>query len=167
MIDLKRRKINLSAANLCATAGINQRTYETCMAGRYSPRATTLAKLKRALALHMKGFGAEAAQLAPTAALHATIALVAYKMRVDPREVLQADPSRRATMDDEWNRAAKVRRAALYVANQFFGFAQSDLARAANMSRQGISQAIKQLEDERDTDPVLKVLLDELEEVFS
>lgn len=166
-IERKRRQMNIPVSSLCATAGIGRRTYDYVLGGRSQPTPATMAKLQRALGRYRIGFGGEAGQLAPHSTFRAVQVLAAFHLKVDARQAISADPARRATMDRDWRQAAKVRRAALYITNQFFGFTQSDLARAAGMTKQAVSAAIKELEDERDEDAALKALLDELEEVFA
>ena len=167
LIERTRQQMKIPIDRLCAAAEVAPRHYYRLVARRVSPRGSTISRLNMALQRHKIGFGAEAHELAPHAALKATMVLAAFCLKADARAALDADPAQRATSNPEWMAAARVRRVAIYVANQFFGFAQADLARAAGVTRQAVSNAIKELEDERDHDAALKALLDQLEEVFS
>jgi len=86
------------------------------------------------------------------------LALVASVTGAQVSEVLAADPSRRATADAGWMKAAETRRLALYVANQYLNVPQSALARAARMTKSAVSIAMKELEDLRDRPDVHAVL---------
>lgn len=166
-IERRRQQMNIPMSSLCAAATISTRHYQRLLAREATPRPATISRLNMALQRYKIGFGVEATSLAPHAALKSTMVLAAFVLRADARKVLSADPSKRATSNPEWMEAARVRRVAIYIANQFLGFAQADLARAAGLTKQAISNAIKELEDERDRDPTIKAVLDEMEEVFS
>ncbi|CDZ67654.1 Hypothetical protein NGAL_HAMBI2605_59350 [Neorhizobium galegae bv. orientalis] len=77
------------------------------------------------------------------------VSFVALAAGVKPSFILAADPARRATADPAWLRASRLRRIALYIANQFLHVPQADLARAASMTKSNVCTALKQLEDER------------------
>lgn len=166
-IEQRRRQMRLTVTSLCATAGVAESHYYRLMARQHSPRASTISRLSMALHRYRIGFGAEAGELAPHAALKVTMVLAAFCLKADARAALDADPARRATSNAEWMEAARVRRVAIYIANQFLGFTQSDLARAAGVTKQAVYTGITEMEDERDNDAALKALLDQLEEVLS
>jgi len=94
-----------------------------------------------------------------------SISFVALAAGVKPGFILAADPSRRATADPQWLRAARLRRIALYIANQFLNVPQSDLARAASMTKSNVCTALKQLEDERGEGEIEQIL-QAVEEAF-
>lgn len=79
--------------------------------------------------------------------------------------VLDQDPGKRATADPAWRAAANARRLALYIANQYLNISQSDLGRAARMTKSAVCQALKELEDIREQDSIRNVL-DVVEEAF-
>lgn len=93
------------------------------------------------------------------------IVYVASVAGVTPRFILDADPAKRATADPQWLRAAKLRRIALYIANQFLFVPQADLARAASMSKANVCYALKDIEDMRG-DGELERMLAQVEEAF-
>ncbi len=156
--------MNIPAANLCRAAGVGRQTYRDAVERRTMMRPATLARLNAALRRFQLGFGGE--EVAPHAAYRACLVLAAFVMKTDPRAVLSSDPGKRATLDPHWKAAAHVRRVGYYIANQFLGFSQVDLARAAGVTRQNISDAMRAFYDQRDTDPELNAVLGKLEEIF-
>lgn len=158
--------MKVTTVALCRAADVGLRTYQDARDGTKQPRPTTIARLNLALSRFRLGFGGEARDLAPHAAYRACLVLAAFQMKADPRPVLNADPTKRATLNPEWLAAARVRRVGYYIASQFLGFRTSDLARAAGVTKQAISSALKELYDERETDPELAAVLTRLEEIF-
>lgn len=166
-IETRRRKMKIPTNRLCAAANIGRQTYLDAVAGASRPRPATIARLNLALKRFSIGFfGGEAAELGPHAAYRASLVIASFVMRAEPRRVLNSDPAKRATLNPEWMAAARVRRVGYYIASQFLGFRASDLARAAGVTKQAISTALKELYDERDTDPALARVLAQLEEIF-
>ncbi len=165
-IEARRRAMKIPATSLCSAANVALRTYQDGRDGKKQPRAATLARLNAALTRFRVGFGAEAGQMAPAAAYKACLVLAAFLMGAEPRAVLGSDPGKRATLDPRWREAARVRRVGIYIANQFLGFAQADLARAAGVTKQAVNSAVRELYDERDRDAELAALLNRLEEIF-
>lgn len=94
------------------------------------------------------------------------IAYVALHLQMKPEAILAADPGRRATADKEWLEASRARRWAIYIANQYLGVRQAELARAAGMSKAAISIAMNDVEDERGNKD-LELLLQAVEGAFS
>lgn len=86
------------------------------------------------------------------------ISFVASAAGVLPRFILDADPGRRATADPLWLRAARLRRIALYIANQYLHIQQADLARAASMSKANVCKALQDIEDERADAEIARIL---------
>lgn len=163
--------MKLSIHSLCSIAGVRQKTYERTKAGVTEPRPATLGRLQTALNRFRIGFGGEAADIAPHAAFKACVVIAALQMQADARSALDANPGRRATANPEWQRAAEVRRVGYFIANQFLGFRTSDIARAAGVTKQAVSSAIRELEWERDREGgnnrQLDELLSRLEEIFA
>ncbi len=159
--------MDIPATTLCRAANVGLRTYQQARDGATKqPRPATLGRLATALNRFRLGFGGEAQDIAPHAAYRACLVVAAFAMKADPRQVLNSDPTRRATLDPDWLAAARVRRVGYYIASQFGGFRISDLARAAGVTKQAISSALKELYDERDTDADLARVLGRLEEIF-
>lgn len=169
-IEAKRLEMNVPIDKLCAAAGITSRGYLLAKSRKTPPVPATIAKLQTALDRMRRGVGGEANSLAPHAVFKACVVVAAAYMQADARAALAADPSRRATANPEWQRAAEVRRVGYFIANQFLGFSISDLARAAGVTKQAVSRAIPELEWERDPEGgknrQLDELLSKLEEVF-
>ncbi len=162
--------MKIPLTRLCAQAGVGRQTYHDAQRGRSRPTGTTLGRLQTALKRFHMGFGGEAGDIAPHAAFKACMVVAAAYMDADPKAALEADPGRRATANPEWQRAAEVRRVGYFIANQFLGFKISDLARAAGVTKQAVSSAVRELEWERDREGgknrQLDQLLSKLEEVF-
>lgn len=149
-IEARRAQMNIPISRLCAAAGYDNASFHEVRNGRKQAQPSTLAKLQLALKRFQTGFGGEASAIAPHAAVKGCIALAAFYLGADIRAALKADPSRRATANAEWMQAAQVRRLGLWIANQWFGFKQADLARAAGMTKQAVQAAVSELEWERD-----------------
>lgn len=163
-IERRRRTMQISTEDLCAAAGYDRSTYRRAMRGDIAVRPATLAKLNMALKRFQIGFAGEASKIAPHAAFRACVLLVAFSTGADARAALESDPARRATADPIWLAAARTRRIAFSIANQWLGFSISDVARAAGVTKAAVSAAIRELEDLRDQDPGLDRLLNRIEE---
>jgi hypothetical protein len=169
-IERRRRTLRISTVRLCGSAGVGRQTYRYALAGLYAPRPATLAKLNHALHRFQIGFAGEASRIAPHAAYKACVILACFLADKDDWDkkakiALGADPARRATADPVWLAAAHTRRVAFAIANQVFGFSISDVARAGGVTKAAVSAAIPELEDLRDHDAALDLLLNRLEEV--
>lgn len=110
--------------------------------------------------------GRQAWESRSAAQFRMAVSFVALAGNVKPSFILAADPARRATADPQWLRAARLRRIALYIANQFLHVTQADLARAASMTKSNVCTALKQLEDERGNSEI-ETILSAVEEAFS
>lgn len=91
---------------------------------------------------------------------------VARASDVSPGFILNSDPSLKATADPDWLRAARLRRIALYIANQYLHVPQADLARAAGMGRAAVCRGVQEIEDLREQADI-SAILSALEEGFS
>ncbi|MBB4649261.1 hypothetical protein GGQ99_000983 [Aminobacter niigataensis] len=162
--------MNIPKTRLCAVAGVGRRTYDYMHNGTTAPQAATLGRLQTALDRLRRGVGGEAYGLAPHAVYKSCMVVAASYMQANATAALDADPGRRATANPEWQRAAEVRRVGYFIANQFLGFKISDLARAAGVTKQAVSTAVRELEWERDREGgnngQLDRLLSKLEEDF-
>lgn len=94
------------------------------------------------------------------------VSFVAFAAKVTPAFILDADPQRRATADPLWLRAARLRRIALYIANQYLHVDQADLARAASMSKANVSITMEQIEDDRQIDAEIEAIITAVEGAF-
>lgn len=65
----------------------------------------------------------------------------------------------RSTADPLWLRTARLRRIALYIANQYLNVEQADLARAAGMSKANVSISMRQVEDDRQVDAEIETII--------
>lgn len=166
-------KLGLSTTRLCSAADVGRQTYRDAQGGLSRPSPATLAKLNHALKRFSIGFAGEAGAIAPHAAFKACLLLATFATKpsedwsVDAKAALNADPGRRATSDPVWLAASKTRRIAFSIANQFFGFKISDIARAAGCTKAAVSAAIQELEDQRDHDAQLDALLTRIEDILA
>lgn len=156
--------MKITVTSLCAHAGVGTRTYYEGLNGN-GTRADTLAKLNQALSRFNMAYGGETGPLAAHAAYKSAVVIAALYMRADARAALSSDPSRKATADPDWLASSRVRRLAYWIANGMLGFRVTEIARAAGVSKQAVSNGIKLLED--DEDPEIRRVCRQLEEVFS
>jgi len=128
-----------------------------------------IAELKRQERLHTKEKATDGKrpwESRSAAQYRMAIAFVAHAADVKPSFILEADPARRATADPLWLRAARLRRIALYIANQYLHVEQADLARAASMSKANVSYAMKDVEDDRQSDAEIEAIIRAVEGAF-
>lgn len=154
-----------SESEVARLAGFSPRFLYDIRKGRRSLSPRVIVRIKLALARIQRGDRHHDGQQA-AAAYRLALATVARKMGADPRLVLEADPSKRATADPVWLQAAKVRRVALYIANVYLNVPQAELARAAGMSKAAVSIAMNEVEEMRDS-AELEQLLAPIEEAFA
>lgn len=165
-IERRRRTMQIPREQLCRIAGLSNEAYRQNVSGQKQARPATIAKLNRALDRFHVGYAQEAGELAPHATYKACVILAALYLEADPKNAINSVPSRRATADPVWMEAARARRLGIWIANQFFGFSQADLGRAAGVPRQTIHETIKDIELEIETDPGLARLCRQIERVF-
>ena len=162
-INRRRAVMKIPISELCRQAGVGRQTYNDAIAGRYAPRPATLAKLAAALD-RCRRANAGSGPAGNHAAYRAAIVLAATLTRADARAALGADPAGKASANPAWLAAARVRRLACWIANGQLGLRVTDIARAAGMTKQAVSTAIKELED--DDDPETRHARRKIEEVF-
>jgi transcriptional regulator with XRE-family HTH domain len=165
-IERRRKAMGLSRERLCASASVGRETYRAALNGRPA-KAATLARLNDALRRFRIGFAGEASAIAPKAAFAGCLVFATFALdQVNPfqsaRAALTSDPSRRATSDPAWLRAARIRQLGYWIANGCMGFRTSDIARAAGVTKQAVSSGISDVED----DPELAAVCRQIEEVF-
>jgi len=163
-IDNRRAVMKIPVTSLCVQAGIGRQTYYDGLE-RGTMRPDTLAKLNAALSRFHLAYDGEVRELAIHSAYKAAMVIAAFQLQANARAALAADPSRKATADKDWLAAARVRRLAYWIANGMLGFRVTEVARAAGVTKQAVSNAIKDLED--DDDPEIRRVCRQLEEVFS
>lgn len=162
-IESGRKRLNITAAELCRLSGVSWRAYADARDGKAAPRKATIARLQRAIASARSGKGLEARELGPAAAIKVLIALVAREREADPAAALSSNPGLRATFSPEWTDHATTRRIAIYLANGAMGFRTSDIGRALGLTKQAVSLAVREIEDRRDDSADLDALLNQIE----
>ncbi|WP_062203524.1 helix-turn-helix domain-containing protein [Aureimonas sp. AU12] len=167
-IEAKRLAAGISREQLASAAGMSLRHYDRLVIGdRGTPRASTLGKLRTALARLGRVQGAQDDMTRLVGSLfNAALALICQREGVEPSEVLRHAPSRRATADPAWLAAARLRQRAIALVNQGLDLPQSELARALGLTPAAISLAMGAVEDARHEDPELDRTMDVLERML-
>lgn len=164
-INRKRAVMKIPVVSLCVQAGVGTRTFYDALNGTYEATPATLAKLGAALQRFRLSYACDPAPFAVLAAYKAALVIAADHLKADARAVIFSDPGRKATADRQWREAARVRQLAYWITVNLGGLRGSMVARAAGVTKQAISAAIKELED--NADPDVKRAMRHLEEVFS
>ena len=159
-IEQRRMALRVSRTQLAAAAGIPLTYYSGFLiAGRRKPRPATISRLNTALDNLRKARGRrDGADFALTVAVRLAIVVVALTQGHDPLDAQADDPARRATQSPDWICNAAVRRLAAYLLVTECGFSQSDVATAAGMTRQNMSELCAQIGAQRDDGNDLDVL---------
>ena len=167
MIEAKRMAAGISVDQLVAAAGLTARGYLAALAGRRTPRPTTIGKLRLALSrlARVQSSQDDLSRLVASA-YHAALALLCDRAGILTADVLRHDPTRRATANREWREAARMRQRAIALVNQGLDLPQSELARALGLTPAAISLAMRDVEDARHDDPSLDRMMDELERLL-
>jgi transcriptional regulator with XRE-family HTH domain len=162
-IEKKRRSLDVSMAALARAAGMPASYYSYfLLSGRVKPRTATLKRLHIAVrSLQNEQSSKLDRDYALNIAYRMALAMAAEALGMDVALVHRSDPKKRATHSEAWMRAAEVRRLAIYLLNAGTGFSQSEVARAAGMTKQGVCEAMKAFENRRD-DPAFDALLEKL-----
>lgn len=135
-------------AELARLAGLHPHHLYDIAAGRKALVPATRAKLRMARArIHNRQLDGT---LELITAYRATLALSALAFGLDPAEVISQKPWTSANVSERWRKAALARRVAQYLMNTALGFAQAEVGRAAGMTRQAVSIAMREVEDLRD-----------------
>lgn len=158
--------MKIPVTSLCAHASIATSTFYDAMEGRKAPAPATLTRLNAALGRFKLAVAGDIGPLSASGAYRMSMVLAALQMKADARAALTSDPARRANADPIWAKAAQVRRLAFWITNALLGFRQAEIARIAGVTKQAVSNAIKELADLRDEDKALDRICCELEEIF-
>lgn len=163
-IEQRRMALNVSRTELTSAAGIALTYYSGFLiAGKRIPRKTTLARLNTALRniAHKRGTR-DSPDFPLTIAYRLALIVAAHTLGHDAATAQTADPSRRATQCPDWMKAAEVRRLALYLLTSECGFSQSEVARAAGVTKGAVHEAVKDLEAIRDEGSDFEAMVDTL-----
>lgn len=159
-IEERRRAERLSIELLCGLAGLTQRSYRAYLAGRQTPRAATLTRLRQALELLAGGSGDDVER-----AFHARIRAVALSLGVDDVAAIAAAARAADGGVPGGHLAMQVRREAAYLTVTGQGVAAAELARVIGVSRQAVSRLVQDVEEARE-DPAIDRRLTALEKAF-
>lgn len=150
-IEARRQALGVSIDALERAAGIADGHYHALLGGAKRARHATLARMRitlQRLKLKQETGSEEDYRLA--VAYRLCVALAARELGRDAAAVHRSDPGRRATHDAQWMAAAEVRRLAVYLMNCGAGFRQTEVARAAGLTKQAVQLAVKDIEARRD-----------------
>lgn len=157
--------VDASHSEILRLAGMEPNYLRRLLDGKFRLTRSAYQRIRLATARAKRLDFAPAGQYA-AASYRLAVAIVADAHRISPAEILASDPSKRATADPEWLRAAKLRRIALYIANIYLAIPQAELARAAGMSKAAVSIAMNDVEDLRGN-PETEAMLTKIEEAFA
>jgi transcriptional regulator with XRE-family HTH domain/DNA-binding XRE family transcriptional regulator len=162
-IEERRQALGIAKAALARAAGIAASYYSYFLLGnRVQPRPDMIARLRMALERLRRGQVSNSNRdYAVAVSYRLAVALAADALQVDAGLVHRSDPGRRATHSASWMSAAEVRRLACYLLNVGIGFTQADTARAAGLTKQGVCEAVRAIEDRRE-DPAFEALVEKL-----
>lgn len=150
-----------SQAEIARAAGINTTYLSDLVAGRRSPGAATIGKLRRATPHLKQGQNRQSAEL--SIKYRFALVVTAQALRLDPVMVQASIPSAKRAANMEWRGAAFARWLAWYLLNSSFGLCQADVARAAGVTKQAVSLAMGKIEERRD-EPEFDALLAHLDQ---
>lgn len=163
-IERRRTVMKIPVVSLCVQASVGRQTYYDTLNGQCDARPDTLARLNHALERFKLSYAGDKGPLAVHAAYKAALVIAAGQLKANFKAAFFSDPSRKATADADWLASARVRRLAYWISNGMLGFRVTEIARAAGVTKQAVSSAIKELED--DEDPEMQRVLRHLEELF-
>ncbi len=174
-IDLAIKSAGLVEGEVLRAAGVAPRYLYNIRSGLRPLTQRTvvrvrlaISQLKRQRDLEAKGRDVELRFPDRSAAIRSyrlAVALVAHRANLQPGFILAADPSRRATADEQWMRATRLRRLAIYITVTYLDIPQADMARALGVSKATVSLLLKELGDERER-PEIEAALAYIEEAF-
>src|SRR5690606_26410244 len=130
-------ELGMSISALERAAIIGKGHYHALLRGMHAARPGTVARLKMALQRYrLRSAATSEEEFLQAIAYRMCVALAAHAMGRDAAAVHAADPARRATQDAEWMAAAHVRELAVYLMNCGAGFRQTEVAKAAGVTKQ-------------------------------
>lgn len=150
-IEKRRRELGVTYKDMDRASGLSNSYFWGLVRGKRPVTQATLSRLKLALSRLARNPNAgDGKERHIDLVYRFAVAWISDREGFDAALVLASEPARRATHDEQWAKAARIRRLAIYVVNQFGGINQADLAVAAGMSKAAVCQLIKEIEEERD-----------------
>lgn len=148
-IEARRAELDIPIHELERGADLSGGHYWRLLTGGCAPRPSTLARLEASLQRLASRANAAAGERALEGVFRLSVVVAALATGADAAAAQASDPARRATQDPEWMAAAQVRRLAVYLINAGLGLSQTETAKAAGMSKQAVSQAVREIEERR------------------
>ncbi|WCK01048.1 hypothetical protein [Agrobacterium tumefaciens] len=161
---VRAHKAKIAETEIIRVAGLHSGYIRRIRKGEIDVTQKTLRRIGLAISRIQRGDKQPEGAFA-AAAYRMAVCMVANQAQVPASFILDADPSRRATADPAWLRAAKLRRIAVYICCSYLGFSHADIARAAGMSKATVSYNMQDVEDERG-EPDVKAILDIIHGAF-
>lgn len=164
-LDDLRRKRGVSQEKLAAAAGVSARHLSRLKnEPGYSVPPTLLRRCKRALS-RLSGSPDELVKGGRDVLIvyMPVCALVAREMNVPMDIVRENPPAAKATQNEDWMRAARVREITTYLVNTAIGLQQVNIARALGVSQAAISKICRKIEEERDDNAQLELVVSTIE----
>lgn len=163
LIETRRSELGLSIAELERQARLGTNHLRDLLRGAHDPKPATLARLQLALHRYKRRQSVESDdQFALNIIFRMAVGQAARELDRDPAKVLASDPARRATQDADWSAASEVRDLAIYLMNCGAGFRQTDVARAAGVTKQAVSLAVQRVENRSDEGSAFEAMLTRL-----
>jgi hypothetical protein len=160
-IEARRQKARLSLTALLGEARVHRETWRQARAGHQAMRRDTLQRLERALDRLVAG-DRSSGSIAAIGRLY-VFAIGVFAERcgaaLDVVHGIATDFRHENPGSPEWLLSARVRRLAMYLIACQMKFGNAALAAAIGCSRQNVKQAVKSIEELRETEPALDALI--------
>lgn len=153
VMEARREEMGLSRSEVLRAAGLAHNAVSRWLDGSRTPDRTSLARYQQAIKRARKDLSRVDGLVLNL--WDALLVLVAREHGLCPVVVRSQDPGKRANRSPDWVAAQRVRWEVIYLLNQVFGIAQSDIATALNMTRQAIGPAVEAITDRREGDELV------------
>jgi hypothetical protein len=155
----EQERLGVSAGKLCRIARISLGHYWRLRRGACVARASTLKRLRVALAQIAAGrIGDETGEA--VISHRAIVRNLALELKLDAGAMLRQDFACERPSNETWRQASVLRRYAIWIAVTELQRNGAAVARAVGVERQAVHQAVRFTEHARDEDAALTRLLD-------
>lgn len=160
-IEEKRRRAGIPTSRMLAEARVNEKSWGRARRDLATVRASTLQRLNRALDRLVIGERAVPNQAAIAKFYLFAVTVVAERCGASTATALAmaTDFTQEKPNEEGWLIGARVRRIAMYLVACEWQLGNAALANAIGCSRQNVMQAIKSIEQLREAEPALDVLI--------
>lgn len=158
-IDRTRREARIPLSKLLVESGVHSETYYIGKSGRAKSHGRTLQRLADALDRLRNGHRAPPPPPATRALIHATEALLGARIDADPRAAAACLSSTTTSKTAPTSKAARLRTLAIYLLTVEIEIRNSDVADAAECTRQNVNKARATIEGLREDGGALDQVL--------